>query len=170
MRKIILLWAALLAAPALFAQDYGHCNFGELLSLMPETKASETELQTFNEQLVAEGEKRGEALRSEYQAYETARKSGTESPVQLAEREKKITRMQQELAAYEQDAQTKLNNKRNELLEPVITRANEAIEAIAKENGYLLIFDTSMFNAILFAEDSKDIMPLVKARLGIKDE
>lgn len=168
MKKIILLFTLLVAGTSLFAQDYGHCNFGELISQMPETKSSEQELQEYNKTLIDEGEKKAEALQAEYEAYQAARAGGDESPRQLAEREKKITAMQQALAAYEQEAQGKLNKKRNELLEPVINKANAAIEAVAKENGYKLIFDTSVFNAVLFAADSKDVMDLVKAKLGIE--
>lgn len=168
MKKIILLTALFISSISLFAQDYGHCNFGDLISQMPETEKSETELQAFNDKLVADGEAKGKALQTAYDAYVAAKQSGAESPLQLAEREKKITALQQDLAAFEQRAQLELNNKRNELLEPVINRANEAIEAVAKENGFKLIFDTSVFNAVLFAAESKDVMSLVKAKLGIE--
>lgn len=168
MKKIILLSVLLLSSLSVFAQDYGHCNFGELLSAMPETEAAEKKLQEFNNQLIAQGEEKAKVLQTEYDAYVAAKQGGNEAPVQLAKREEKLNRMQQELAAFEQEAQVKLNNKRNELLKPVIDRANNAIETVAKEGGYKLIFDTSVFNAVLFAEESKDVMPLVKAKLGVK--
>ena len=44
------------------------------------------------------------------------------------------------------------------------------VEQVAQENNFQLIFDTSMFNAVLFAAESEDVMPMVKAKLGITDE
>lgn len=168
MKKLSLLLVLCLSFTGLFAQQYGHCNFGELLSLLPETEVAEKQLQEFNDKLVGQGEEKAKVLQAEYQAYEAARASGAESPLQLGEREKKITKMQQELSTFEQQAQGQLDNKRNELLKPVIDRANAAIETVSKANGFTLVFDTSVFNAVLFAEDSQDVMELVKTELGIE--
>jgi outer membrane protein len=44
----------------------------------------------------------------------------------------------------------------------------DAINEIGKEGKYTMIFDTSIFNTILFARDSDDLEPLVKGKLGIK--
>ena len=30
-----------------------------------------------------------------------------------------------------------------------------------------MIFDTSIFNAVLYLEESDDVMPLIKAKLGL---
>ncbi|MEL6356464.1 MAG: OmpH family outer membrane protein, partial [Bacteroidota bacterium] len=143
-------------------------NFGELLSSMPETETAEKELQAFNDELVAKGTEMEEKLNVELEAYLKARDSGTESPIQLAAREEKLQQGRNELASFQQKAQTDLNNKRQELLGPVIEKATEAIEAVAKEGSYLLIFDTSVFNAVLFADESIDVMDKVKAKLGLQ--
>ena len=57
---------------------------------------------------------------------------------------------------------------RNEMLKPIVARAQTAIDEVAKENGYVMVFDTSIFGAIMYAKDTEDIMPLVKAKLGIE--
>ena len=54
-----------------------------------------------------------------------------------------------------------------QLLKPIFEKADAAIKAIGKEGGFQMIFDSSTFNVLLFAEDSADIMPLVKAKLGL---
>ena len=69
---------------------------------------------------------------------------------------------------YEQDITQQLNQAREELLVPIITDAEKAIADVAKANGYSMVFDTSMFNAVLFAAESVDIMNQVKERLGIE--
>ena len=54
------------------------------------------------------------------------------------------------------------------MLEPIVARAESAISEVAKENGYVMIFDTSVFNAVMYAQETEDIMPLVKKKLGIE--
>ncbi|MBC7774905.1 MAG: OmpH family outer membrane protein, partial [Phycisphaerae bacterium] len=39
-------------------------------------------------------------------------------------------------------------------------------KAVAKENGYAMVFDTST-GAMLFASDSDDLTELVKKKLGL---
>jgi outer membrane protein len=53
------------------------------------------------------------------------------------------------------------------LYSPIIKKAEDAINAIAKEKGYSYIFDTSV-GAVLFAQESDDVMSLVKAKLSLK--
>lgn len=168
MKKLIFSLLLLSSLVAVQAQPYGHCSFGQLLSEMPETTVSDAELKAFNEILAAEGKAKGEELKAAYEAYLTARDSGEESPRQLAEREKKLEAMQTELQQLEAEAEQRLDLKRRELLRPIIEKANKALEEVAKENGYQLIFDSSMFSVVMFAEDSVDVMPLVKKKLGIQ--
>lgn len=167
MKNLILIFLLLCTASAQ-AQRFGHCNFGELLSIMPETTASDAELKKLNETLVAQGETKATELQTAYQAYLQAKQSGNESPRQLAEREQKLTAMQETLQKLEEEAQEKITRKRNELLAPIIAKASEAIEDVAKEKGFTMVFDSSIFSALMFAEDSTDLLPLVKQKLGIK--
>lgn len=170
MKKVIFSLMLVFCGTTLFAQQYGHCNFGELLSLMPETKKSEAELQVFNDTLVAKGDRMAAKFDLDLKAYSAAKSSGAESPVQLSKREQSLQKLRNEILAFEQKSQQDLNAKRNELLRPVIERANGAIEKVAKANGFKMIFDTSVFNAVLFAKESVNILPLVKKELNIAEE
>ena len=58
--------------------------------------------------------------------------------------------------------------KRQELLGPIIKKAKDAVTTVAKEKGYQLVFDSSIFGTILFAEDTTDLLPMVKVHLGIE--
>jgi outer membrane protein len=51
-------------------------------------------------------------------------------------------------------------------MQPVISKATAAIEAVAKENKISYVFDTSK-GEFLVVPDSEDILPLVKKKLGI---
>jgi outer membrane protein len=53
------------------------------------------------------------------------------------------------------------------LLQPLLDKAKNAINAVARENGYTYIFDVGT-GAVLFYEKGDNILPLVKAKLGLK--
>ena len=66
------------------------------------------------------------------------------------------------------DGEYKLLEERQEaLLKPIVDRAKKAIEEVGKENGYTYIFDSGI-GTVLYSQDSDDIMPLVKKKLGLK--
>ena len=50
---------------------------------------------------------------------------------------------------------------------PIIDRAKKAISDVAAEGGYTYILDSGTA-AVLYSQDSDDIMPLVKKKLGLK--
>ncbi|MEM9834875.1 MAG: OmpH family outer membrane protein [Bacteroidota bacterium] len=167
MRYLLLTVALLATALTLSAQQYGHCNFGQLLASMPQTEVAEKQLQTFNDQLVAEGETKAKALQEKIAEYMTRKNSGIISPVQQQQEEAVLNKEREAILLLEQQLGQKVEQKRQALLGPVIERATNAIEEVAKEKGYLLIFDTSVFNSVLYGDDSVDIMADVKAKLGI---
>jgi outer membrane protein len=64
-------------------------------------------------------------------------------------------------------ANAQLDEKKNQLLQPVITRVDNAIKAVAAEQGFIFVIDGGQ---MLFTDEKKciNILPLVKARLGVK--
>lgn len=148
------------------AQEYGHVNFGNLLSLMPGTEAAETELKKFNDMQIAKGEELVKELEKDFLDVEKRKDEIT--PVKLREYEAQFQQRQQDILKYEQQISIDLEKKRQELLGPLIQQARDAIDAVAKEKGYKMVFDSSLFNALLFTEESTDLLPAVKAKLGIE--
>lgn len=166
MNKLTIVFSFLiLLSTSSYAQQYGHLNFGNLLSAMPETKAADSVLETFQTQLVTKGEQKVKALQIKYEEY--SKKIADVSPNQAKTWEDEITKMQQGIAKYEQEVQQKVAKKRQDLLEPIIKKAQKAINEVAKEKGYVMIFDSSVFNSILYGAESTDIMIFVTAKLGL---
>lgn len=170
MKKILLGFTFLFAVLGTsLAQDkYGHCNFGTLVSMLPGTKAADTELESYQQQLVKKGEDMATAFQQKASKYIQDSQSGDFTPKILAEREQALQKEQQDIMAYEQEVQQLVTAKRDELLEPLVKQVEAAIEKVAKANGYVMIFDTSAFNVVLFAEDAADITEQVKAELGLQ--
>ena len=149
------------------AQKYGHLNYGNLISALPDTKEADTEIESYQKQLVAKGEEMANKFKERYVEFLKKVQEGTVAPKIQQETQKSLEDEQAKINAYEQEVQQKLEQKRQELLKPILEKVNGAIEAVAKENGYSMIFDTSVFNSILFTREADDLMDEVKAKLGI---
>lgn len=148
-------------------QKYGHINFNGLVAQMSETKAADSELEAYQKQLVAAGEKMATEFQGKVQKFQQAIQGGGVAPKDQAEQEKSLGEERNKILAYEQEIQQKLAEKRATLIKPIVDKAQKAIEDYAKENGYGMIFDTSIFNSVLFAQDSDDLMEPLKKKLGL---
>ena len=80
---------------------------------------------------------------------------------------KEIQDLEVRIQQFQQSSQESIQQKRNEVLSPLLEKAQNAINEVATENGYTYIFDISL-GTIVYGQESKDIMPLVKAKLGIQ--
>ena len=143
----------------------GHINSEMLISLMPESAKINVELQalgkTFDEEyksMFTEFETKGKKYEAE---------ARTKSDAINQSRAQEMKDMQTRIQQYQQSAQQELQKKRYDLLQPILEKAQKAIDSVAKEKGLDYIFDASK-GQLLFAKQSLDILPAVKVKLGIK--
>ena len=154
--------------PLAAQKKYGHINYGNLLEQVPELKSGNTQLETYRNQLVKRGQERATKWEKEVQTFQTKAQAGEMTGLQIKQAEEKLGKEQQAIAALEQDVIDKVTKKRQDILIPILDKVNAAITEVGKENGYAMIFDSSLYNFILSAEDSDDVTPLVKKKLGLK--
>lgn len=157
----VLVFAATATASA---QKYGYVNSAEILAEMPAMKAAESNLEGFQKQLQKKGQQMVESFQADYAALEEKARAGDLTPKQQQEEAAKLEKRQQEIAAFEQEMIQQIQEKRATLLEPIYEKVNEAIKAVAKENGYTFIFDQ---NVLLYGEEAADVSSMVKAKLAI---
>ena len=149
------------------ASKYGHTNMGNLLELMPDTKTAEATLKVYADTLTAKDEMMTKAFEKEYVDFQTKYQKGELTPVQAQEMQAKLEKAQAEIQKFEQEAQQMIAAKRDELLTPILKRVSDAIKAVATENQYLMIFDSST-GLMLFAADSEDVTAKVKQKLNLQ--
>ncbi len=149
------------------APKYGHMNLGILLELLPDTKTANEGLKVFADKLGAKDDSLGRALQASAETLQKEYDSGILTPVQAQQRQAELQKQQEFLQKFEQEANQMVTAKREELLKPILTKVDDAIKAVAKENGYSMIFDTST-GAMLFATDTDDVTVLVKKKLGLE--
>ncbi len=173
MKKLVLL--SLVAFATLFnskisaQQKIGHLNYQEIIQLLPEYKAAETELEAY--QLGLENdlkELENQAMKLQQQMEEEQKKaSPSKTRVQVLNN--KYMQLQEQYAELQQSAKDDLNNKMTELMEPLKQKVTDAVNEVAKENGFTYIMDNS-YGTLIYADPQFDIKELVKAKLNIKDK
>jgi len=170
MKKLMIIAVMILslsAFNALHAQGIpklGYINSVELVELMPETKAAQDKMAAKQ----SEFENQLKAMYTEYESKLTdiQQKLPEMSDDMKAVEEKSLLDMQQRIGTKEQGLQQTLSQLQVELLTPIQEKAQNAINDVAKENGYTMIFDVSA-GSLVYAEDSDNILGLVRSKLGI---
>jgi len=165
-RSITAIAALVLVSLNINAQKFGYLNSALLLSEHPEIKAADSQLETYQKQLLASGETMVTSFQEKVAKYQKEAGEGLLSQVQMQQKEGELAQEQQKIQQYELEVQNKILAKRESLYQPILDKVKVALEAIGKENGYSMIFDASN-GTILHANDSDDVMPLVKAKLGM---
>jgi len=165
-KSLTLICAFVFVGLNLNAQKFGYLNSAVLLTELPAVKAADSELETYQKQLMSSGEALVKAFEAKYNQYAKEAADGILSKVQMQEKEGELGLEQQQIQQYEVEVQQKILKKRDELYQPILDQVKVAIEAIGKENGYTMIFDSSN-GTILHANEGDDVIGLVKTKLGL---
>lgn len=157
---IMLLTGAIFAADA---QKLGHTNIQDLLMILPERAEAEKKIQKLAETL----EKRLSAMTAEYQTkVQTYQNEQGEMSATIRDSEaRSIMELEQRINEFQQNAQNEIQQKENELLNPMIERLTKAIEQVGKEHGFSYILDTS--SGTVLYKGGEDVTPLVKQQLEL---
>jgi outer membrane protein len=144
---------------------FGHIDSGALIQMMPATKTADSTLKKFGESLDAQLK----GMTAEYQTKLQAYQSKADSMPDLirSTKEKELGDLGQRIQDFQQTAQESIQKKKEEIYGPILKKAEAAIKEIAKEKSYSYIFDTSL-GSVIYAQESDNIMALVKTKLGIK--
>ncbi|SHF29344.1 periplasmic chaperone for outer membrane proteins Skp [Mariniphaga anaerophila] len=147
-------------------QKFGHIDLQALVQVMPERATAETEFNKFQSDLE---EVLGEMQQNYQQKLTELEQLGTEaSEVKRNAKITELQELQQRIQNYQMTAQQQLQQKQAELLTPVFDKAEQAIEEVAKEQGLLYVFDMGSKVVLYKSNQSIDILPMVKKKLGIQ--
>ena len=165
MKKLSVLFAAVMmfvAVGTVSAQKVASMDYEAVLSAMPETKKMTTDLDTFSKTKGDELNKQAEAFQKEVQQYQQV--DGPKmTEAQRTAKEAELQKKQQNLQQLQQTAQKDLATKRDTAVKPIIDKLNNAVEKVAKANGFDFIVDSTA----LIYKAGPDATPLVKKELGL---
>jgi outer membrane protein len=166
MKKLLLLVFVFVFVQNLSAQKgkYGHLNSDSVLLKMPELQLADTKLKT----IISELETEIVEMNTNYEELVTAYNENETTWSDLIKQNKldEITTLSERIQQFQISAQEEVNTKRTELYSPILEKFNKAIEDVAKENGYKMVFDNGK-GFLLYYDDEDDVTTLVEKKLGI---
>ncbi|MDC1105799.1 OmpH family outer membrane protein [Prolixibacteraceae bacterium] len=164
--RTLVLFFVLFAGSVSAQTKIGHINFQQLLSVMPERAAATKQMETHGRSL----EEQLTALQTDFQAKvaEYQKGSATMTDIVRSTKEGELRDMQQRIQNFQQLAQQEVQKKQKELFQPILEKAQEAVKNVAKDQGMTYVLDTSSGVVLYQSNESIDILPLVKVKLGIK--
>ena len=164
--KLSLVLAMMLSCTTLFAQKFGRINSQEVMLSMPET----TEMQNKLQAVAKDWEENLELINVEFnnKLQDFQKNLNTMSDAARQIKEKDLNDLRQRGSEMQQMAQQDLARQEQELMTPIIEKAQNAIQAVSKAGGFTAIFETG--SLVYFDETTLiDITPLVKKELGITE-
>lgn len=144
------------------AQKVAHLHLDSLSNLMPETKIAKGVAEVYFNDLKKTAGAMEEEFQKKYNDYLQA--EATMSELVKKTKQDELQSLQTRIQDFNQQAQMDYQKKSADLTAPIMEKAKKAIEAVAKENGYKYVLDTSAGN-VLYSEQSEDIILLVKKKL-----
>ena len=165
----LLLVICFVASGSLVAQTklkVGHIDSNKLLSIMPEKDEVQVTLESHAKEIENTLAAMQDEFERKYQDY--LAKADSLTPLIRQTKETELQDLQQRIQTFQTNAQQDYQVKERELFQPVIDKAKNAIDEVAKENGYTYVIDSGSGALIYFSDSSDDLFNLVKAKLGLQ--
>lgn len=144
----------------------GHIDSSKILEALPERTTMEQELQTYYTELQSQLQTMASEYQSKVQEYEA--QSATMSNLVRQSKEKEILDLQNRIQEFQQNAEAAFEQKRAELLKPLIEKIQNAVNSVGKEKSFTYIFDIATGATVYIGDNAVDITDMVKTKLGIK--
>ncbi len=142
---------------------FGHISLSDVIMAMPETKKADTAFNQFREALYQSAQDKNAAFQSDVAKFN--KDSSTYTAAVKEVKRGSLQKQMVELQGEEQRINEELQKKQEEISAPIQKKALEALQAVAKENGYTYVF---VKEALLVSPPADDLAPLVKKKLGLK--
>lgn len=153
-------------------QSFGQVKIGwiksdELLAVMPERDSALKKLEKQRDEIVRTLEGMQVEYNNKLEAYTKQRDSL--SQFIRTSKEAELDDIRNKITNFQQAGDQELQRKQQELLQPIIDKAQKAIKAVAEENKFTYILDVAQGTVLYYPEEeSYNIIKLVKTKLGLK--
>jgi len=163
-KKFIVLIFIVFAYGSYAQQKFAHINTSDLLKKMPVVDTAQALLQRFAAKL----QNQSESLINEYQTkleYYQAHSNDMTETIKK-DKELELQQLENRIKKFQEEAQSEVEKKQKELLEPIMNNVQTIIKEVAKEKGYDYVLDTSS-GIVLYFKDENDISSFVMKKLGL---
>lgn len=145
----------ILTASAAAQLRVGYMSTDDVLSKLPARKQAQTKLNTLIQQKQNQLQKKSQAYQQDLSKFQ--KNKSTMSDQQKQQEQKKLSAEQDSLNSYNQQARAQIQQRRSELLSPILDKVDSAIAVVAKKHNLDFVLNKSVDNGdkvIYFAADS----------------
>lgn len=170
MKKVLLTLAAIIALSGMtFAQKFGFIDSGYILENIPSFQAAQEQLNQLSEQYQKELESMHADIEQMYQDYQAESVLLSEDMKRKREdviisKEKDYKQLQRKYFGPEGD----LFQKRQGLIKPIQDDVFAAVQELANEGSYAVIFDKADGTTLFFTNPRFDLSDQILQKLGYK--
>ena len=132
---------------------------------MDERDSAVVKLQNYEKELVETMQGMQQEFNTKYQTYQ--QKNATWTAAILEAKTKELQEMQDRLQMFQQNAQQEMGQLQQTLYAPIFDKANKAVEKVGTDGNFTYVIDLSAGALIFKGASSIDLLPQVKAELGI---
>lgn len=163
MKRLLILSVAVLISVAGFSQKmkFGHVNTTSVFESMPERETAKNEIEKFARQLEEQLQMLNVELEEKYNNY--LENAESLAPSVRQNKEKELADLQQRIQNFQASAQSDLQLKEQELIEPIYDKIQKAINEVGAAEGLLYIFDESTL--LYHSNESVDVTDKVKLKV-----
>jgi outer membrane protein len=167
--RLVFVMAFLFLGTGVYAQKFAYVDSKYILSHMPDYVAAQKQINELSSEWQAQVEQK-------YTAIEQLEKSFQAEKILLTEEMKKkreadITERREEAKQYQKSkfgVEGDLFKKREELVAPIQEQIFQAIEDIASQSQYMVVFDKANHSNLLYTNPKHDISDKVLKKMGLK--
>ncbi len=141
----------------------GYISTDELIGVMPEALKADSDLKEYQASLQQQGEDMAKEL--DQKVTDFNKDSAKFTPSMKDIKRSELTTLYQRLQGWNEQAQQMYQAEASKKFDPVRKKALEAIQNVAKDNGYAYVFE---INTLLVYPPSDNLLDLVKKKLNIK--
>ena len=168
MKKIILFAVAALMTFTVSAQNlkFAHVNFSELVQLMPESDVARDQMAAASKEANDTYQSMMEEFQMKYQQYQ--QKSSSWTAAIRESKEKELNDIQTRVQEFNQSIQQELAMQEQQLMAPIQKKAIDTVNKLAKEGGYIYVFEKG---SLLYIDEAQsvDLTPAARKLLGIAE-
>ncbi len=169
-KGVIIAAVAILASFSTFsvnAQKIGYVNMQDVVTNMPEYAKADTAVTNYSQDLYTQMQ----TMQQEFQdnANKFIKDSTTMSDAVKEVKRGELQDQQRRIAQFQQSLRQRVGSKQQELLQPIIDKAQNAVNAVAQAKGYTWVMNVPGDSSLLVVKPKgDDLTEAVKTKLGIK--
>ena len=149
---------------------FGHIDTETLIQALPDYDTAVARLERLSRTLTNELELMQVELNNKFAAYQ--RDEGNLTDLVKQARAQELDDQSRRLQEFQQSAQQTFEGSRSEYFQPIMAKVEKAIKDVGRENGFIYIFivGSGSGSSVVYFDEVKsvDIMPLAKAKLGVR--